>query len=56
LFIYNSSDINILRINCKLLNGTFNNIFMVLVGTLKLGYPLPLYKNAVPTRLFLVML
>jgi hypothetical protein len=24
------------------------------VGTLKLGYPLLLYKNAVPTRLFLV--
>jgi hypothetical protein len=24
------------------------------VGTLKLGYPLLLYKDAVPTRLFLV--
>jgi hypothetical protein len=28
--MYNSSDINILRSNCKLLNETFNNIFMVI--------------------------
>jgi hypothetical protein len=31
LFIYNSSDINILRINYILLNGAFNNIFMVIM-------------------------
>jgi hypothetical protein len=31
LFIYNSSNINILRINCILLNGTFNNIIMVIM-------------------------
>jgi hypothetical protein len=33
-------------------NAVFRN---VVVATLKLGYPLLLYKDAVPTRLSLVM-